>query len=159
MAHACIEVEKRKQMDPSQTMQYSRRMLASKFRDAHQRLVVRRQKAWGERTSDSAADNSVRFFEYMFVGYAQVMPFLALFVVLKQLGFDALANAIFGISLILGLSCFLIALHYGRQAGVDIARSYGLPDSAWRRVKARTPAQFDGWLAKERAKNRSPGLG
>jgi hypothetical protein len=132
-------------------------MIVSKFQSEHQRLLVRRQKTWGERVSDNAADKSLRFYEYMFVGYAQALPFLVIFVVLKQLGFSSFANAGLGTSLILGLSCFLVALHYGKQAGVDIARSYGLPDSSWRRVKAKTPAQFDGWLAKEKAKNSSPG--
>lgn len=125
-------------------------MLISKFRDVHQRLVVRRQRIWGQRISDNAADKSVRFLEFMFVGYAQAIPFLVVFVALKQFRLDLLANVGLVVSLVIGLLCFVTALHYGKEAGLDIARSYGLPDSAWRRVKAKTSDQFDGWLAKEK---------
>jgi hypothetical protein len=124
-------------------------MLVPKIREMHRRLLARRQSVWGERISENAADKLLHFYEWMFVGYAQTMPFLVLFVVLEQLRHDSLATTGLAISGIIALSCFLIARHYGKEAGVDIARTYGLPDGTWWKVKAKTTAKFDRWLTKE----------
>jgi hypothetical protein len=136
-------------------------MLVSKVRDTHRRLVVSRQLVWGDRISENAADKSMRFLEFMLVGYVQAVPFMVLAFVSMKLGLSSLAYASLGIGAIIGLSCFLVfGLHYGKQAGLDIARSYGLPDRIWWRVRVKTPAQFDGWLAKERRKQglKDPGV-
>jgi hypothetical protein len=106
--------------------------------------------------SDNAADKSLRLYEYIFVAYTQGVLFLILFFVLMRLGLSSLAYASIGITLTIGAFCFLVGLRYGREAGLDIARSNGLPDQAWRRARVKTPASFDKWLAKEKAKNASP---
>jgi hypothetical protein len=107
--------------------------------------------------SDNAADKSLRFFEFRFAGYAQGALFLVLFVALMQLGLSPLAYAALGTSAIIAIACFLTGLHYGKEAGLDIARSNGLPDRSWRRAVAKTPAEFDKWLAKEKIENSNPG--
>lgn len=89
--------------------------------------LARLQTAWGDRISENAADKLLHFFEYMFIGYAHVMPFLVLFVVLKQLRFDSLANTGLAISVTIRLSCFLIAFRYGKEAGIDITRITACP--------------------------------
>lgn len=132
-------------------------MLISKIQDTQRRLVVRHQIFWGNRISENAADKSLRLYEYMFAGYVQITLFLILSIALMKFGPSSLAYASIGIGVVSGVCFFLIALHYGKQAGVDIARSHGFPDRVWRRVMVKTPAQFDGWLAKEKAKNPGPG--
>jgi VIT1/CCC1 family predicted Fe2+/Mn2+ transporter len=119
--------------------------------------VIRHQAVWADRMSDNAADKSLRLYECVFIAFTQGVLFLILFLALMKFELTFLAYVSIVVTLAIGAACLLLGLHYGREAGIDIAQSNGLPNSAWRRARVKTPASFDKWLAKEKAKSSSPG--
>jgi hypothetical protein len=116
----------------------------------HHRLVARRITAWQGRISDEAADYSLRMYELIFVAYLIGIASAVLFVVLIAAGLPVVAIAFVIAGLASGGALFGLATHFGRAAGHEIARQYGLPPGSWRRMTFKTPREFDQWLASRR---------
>lgn len=101
---------------------------------------------WQGRISDRAADSSLRMYEAVFLAFMSAILGMIAFVVAMTVG-EKLAAVVFVCLVYASAAAFLIrGLLYGRAAGRDIARQYGLPAGSWRRMKIKTPEQFDRWL-------------
>jgi hypothetical protein len=113
----------------------------------HRRLVSQRINSWQGRISDEAADNSLRVYEFMFLAFLNAIICIALSLASSSLGVPVMALTFGVLTFVLSGVCVVFAWHFGKAAGIAIARGYGLPDRSWRKMKFKTPEQFDKWLA------------
>ena len=113
----------------------------------HLQLLQRRIAAWDGRISNTALDHSLRVYEFVFLMYVSGFLFILLFIFSLLMG----AGAYSYLFIFAGYVALIVFGRAGWQsakiAGLDIVRSLGLPDSMWRRAKAKTPEQFDRWRA------------
>jgi hypothetical protein len=117
-----------------------------------QRLVDRRIQLWRGRISPFAAEKTLQSYEFLGLAYGSAIVCVALACVCILANQDAVSTALFILAFILVATFLSLAMRLARRAGMDIARQYGLPDSAWRSVKVKTPEQFDRWLSTQSQK-------
>lgn len=115
-----------------------------------QRLIQRRVALWNGRISEFAAAKTLQMYEFMVLAYLSVILCVAVACVCILASADTASAAFFLVALICGVLFISLALRAGRAGARDITRQYGLPPGAWRRVKLKTPEQFDRWLSSQR---------
>jgi hypothetical protein len=103
------------------------------------------------RVSEYAADRQLRSLECGLAMYLGAVVLMATGVALSVLNEGAAILAVFAAVAVTWVVVWQVAFfRYGRAAALDIVRSLGLPDHAWREVRANTPARFDDWLSRAR---------
>lgn len=120
----------------------------------HDRLVDRRLRFMDGRVPRIAADRSLRYMECRLVASAGALVAMIAGVALTVLPTGLPSAVVFGTGILWAVAWQGSAFRYGRAANLAIVRSLGLPDRAWRKVRAETPARFDAWLARARQAGR-----
>lgn len=122
-----------------------------------QRLIESRVAMWNGRISDYAATKTLQMYEFMMLGYLNVILCVVVACVCVLADADAASVVFFVLAVLCGAVFLSLALRAGRAGAMDIARQYGLPDGAWRRMKIKTPEQFDRWLSNQLGAGQYPG--
>ncbi|MEO6702478.1 MAG: hypothetical protein ABI140_14845 [Jatrophihabitantaceae bacterium] len=111
------------------------------------RLVERRVALWQGRISAAAARQTLLAYELIFLSYLAAIVLIVMYVISDLIDWRWPARVLLLLTFAVPALCLALALRSARTAGLAICRQYGLPAKAWRRVKAKTPKQFDQWIA------------
>ena len=113
----------------------------------HDRLVAKASRAWNGRISDLALRHLLRSLEYRGLQLVWVISMLVLFAVSTQLGAGPYAYVFVALVIPGVVACSALAFRHLKAASLDVARSLGLPDARWKKVRMRSPQAFDQWKA------------
>lgn len=122
-----------------------------------QRLIKSRVAMWNGRISEYAATKTLQMYEFMMLGYLSVILCVVVACVCVLTNAGAASVVFFVLALVCGAVFLSLALRAGRAGAMEIARQYGLPHAAWRKMKIKTPEQFDRWLSNQPRAGQYPG--
>lgn len=114
-----------------------------------QRLVTSRIALWNGRISEYAATKTLQMYEFMLLAYLSAILGVAIACVCILTNADTASVVFFVLGALCSAMFLGLALRAGRSGAMDIARQYGLPEHAWRKMKIKTPEQFDRWLGSQ----------
>lgn len=122
-----------------------------------QRLIKSRMAMWNGRISEYAATKTLQMYEFMLLGYLSAILCVVVACICVLAGAGSASVVFFVLALVCGAVFLSFALRAGRAGAKDVARQYGLPNGAWRKMKIKTPEQFDRWLSSQSRGSHYPG--
>jgi hypothetical protein len=123
----------------------------------HKRLLAKRIQLWQGRISDYAVERALVMYEMILLAYLSAISciILAFISSTARLGKPVTVTFVvltFAIPAVL----FGVAIRCARAAGRDVVQRYGLPPSAGRKARLKSPAEFDRWIARQPTTGRRP---
>jgi hypothetical protein len=114
----------------------------------HRRLLAKRIQLWQGRISDHAVERALVMYEMILLAYVAAISCIILAFISSTAGAGKPVTAIFVVlTFAIPALLFAVAISCARAAGRDVALSYGLPRSAGRKARLKSPAEFDRWIA------------
>ncbi|MDQ1739625.1 MAG: hypothetical protein QOE53_1277 [Pseudonocardiales bacterium] len=119
---------------------------------AHRRLLARRIQLWQGRISDRAVEQALVMYEMILFAFLSAISCLVLAGVSSAANVGTPVTAAFLVlTFAIPAVLFGVAIRSARIAGREVAQSYGLPPSAGRKARLKSPAEFDRWIATQAA--------
>jgi hypothetical protein len=124
----------------------------------HRRLLAARIHLWQDRISDRAVEQSLVMYEMILLAYLSAISCLVLAGVSSETKLGAPVTATFVVlTFAIPAVLFGVAIRSARIAGREVTQAYGPPRSAWRKVRLKSPAEFDRWIANQAPRSRPAG--